>query len=116
MKAQSSRLTDADSFKDDMLSPKDPTLFFHDKPSLQSFPSKEAVVTGLSEANDPLHNEVLVNGKVNLIDSNRENSIKIKPETERSSVLNEPLFSFGSGIQNINSQKVILDLLFMYIL
>ncbi|KAH7658149.1 Non-specific serine/threonine protein kinase protein [Dioscorea alata] len=106
LNAQSSRLTDADSFKDDMLSPKDPTLFFHDKPTLQSFPSKEAVVTGLPEANDPLHNEVLVNGKVNLIDSKRENSIKIKPETERSSPLNEPLFSFGSGIQNINSQKV----------
>ncbi|KAJ0963046.1 hypothetical protein J5N97_028168 [Dioscorea zingiberensis] len=108
LNAQNSQLKHADSLKDDILSPKDPTLFFHDKPSLQSFPSKEAVVTGLLQGNDPSHDEVLENGKIHLTaESRRENSIKIRHEGERSSAHNERLFSFGSGIQNINSPKVV---------
>ncbi|XP_026659914.2 MAP3K epsilon protein kinase 1-like isoform X4 [Phoenix dactylifera] len=103
--AQNTCSDGAENIVDDMLSAKDPTLVFHEKPSLGSFSARAA---SPSNPDELLHNMMVTNGAQDIPELRRENAGDVEHEGEGGSRLDESsLFSFGPGIQNVGSQKVV---------
>ncbi|KAG1330836.1 MAP3K epsilon protein kinase 1 [Cocos nucifera] len=102
--AQDTCSDNADNMVDDILSAKDPTLVFHEKPSLGSSSSRAAAPSNSAEL---LHNMMVTNGVQDIPELRRENDRGVEHEGEGGSSLDESnLFSFGPGIQKAGSQKV----------
>lgn len=95
------------SLNDEVLSTRDPTLVFHEKPSLGSS-GREAVLTNQTAINQSSSDERMTNGTVNFLGSKRENIVKVEHDGEGSSNHDESsLFSFKPGIQKLGPEKVI---------
>lgn len=101
---QNSCSDSTDNIVDDMLSAKDPTLVFHEKPSLGSSSARSAAPSSSDELS---HNMMVTNGVQDIPELRRENDRDVAHEGEGGSNLDESnLFSFGPGIQKAGSQKV----------
>lgn len=99
--AQNTCSESADIIVDDVLAAKDPTLVFHEKPSLRSSSAREAAP---SNSDELLHDMMVTDGVQNIPVLRRENAkdVEHEPEGEGGSGLDESsLFSFGPGIQKV---------------
>ncbi|XP_029121502.1 MAP3K epsilon protein kinase 1 isoform X3 [Elaeis guineensis] len=101
--AQNTCSDNADNIVDDMLSAKDPTLVFHEKPSFGSSSTRAAAPSNSAELS---RNIMVTNGVQDIPELRRENDRDVEREDGGSSLDESNLFSFGPGIQKAGSQKV----------
>lgn len=95
-----------DSLKEEVLSARDPTLVFHEKPSISSS-SRDALLANKTVTNEPSSGELVTNGAVNILESGRENVVKVESDGEGSlSHDQSSIFSFKPGVQKAGPEKV----------
>ncbi|XP_010240555.1 MAP3K epsilon protein kinase 1 isoform X2 [Brachypodium distachyon] len=99
--AESSSSNSVEIMKDSVVLTKDPTLVFHEKPSLESS-------SGVTDLNGKVTNELSQDGlpSRNSQESKKGDSKNVEPENkDRSSIEDDDAFSFQAGRQNIDFPK-----------